>query len=158
MPNVILLVGVVVYAWDHVPSWQTARAMTGRRDRLTLLGLGLVTVFVVAQCAVATHFGITTGAAVRSANSATARVAVNLDRIPSSEQACYASTVVGLSLYTLDMSRSQAVRNHLSVFQPASKRKYRTEGPPRVVQCERKQPSPRPSLASGSVGGLRGRA
>ena len=137
MPNVILLVGVVVYAWGHVPSWKAVRAMTGR-ERLTQLALGLLAAFVVAQCAVATHFGITDGATVRDANAATARVAVNLDRIPTSEQACYATMVVGLSLYTLEVSRSQAARTHLSVFQPESKQKYRAEGPPHVAQCERK--------------------
>ncbi len=142
MPNIILLVGILMYVWGHLPDWRDMRWNHGpRRGRLTFLGFSVLMALVVAQCAETTYFGISQGSAFRAANVRTARVVVNLDRIPSARRACYfESTVVGPPLFDLQVWLGLAERNRLSVFQRSTWRVYRAEGPPTIVQCDQKFP------------------
>lgn len=105
------------------------------------------------QCVETTHFGIDSGSAMRKLDVTTARIVVNLDRIPAAKRACYfESAVVGppiASLYTL---RNLASQNSLSVFQPNAWKVYRAQGPPTIKQCERGLYVTTTSLPAGKVG------
>ena len=139
MPNIILLVGIVAYAWAHFPTWPTARERVNGREWLKVLGFATLFVFLVVQCIETTRFGISNGKETRAANVTTARVVVNLDRIPSARRACYfQSTVVGPPMFDLQTWRHIAQRNQLSVFQPSTRRVYRAEGPPTIAKCDQR--------------------
>jgi hypothetical protein len=142
MPNIILLVGILMYVWAHLPDWREMKwKRVPRRGRTKILGLVVLVSLVVAQCAETTNFGISQGSAFRAANVTTARVVVNLDRIPPARRACYfESTVVGPPLFDLQVWRGLAERNRLSVFQPSTWRVYRAEGPPTIAQCDQEFP------------------
>ena len=153
LPNIILLVGIVVYAWAHAPDLRKIRQSINGRERLKLLGFVTLAVFLIVQCVETTRFGITNGSVVRAANVTTARVVVNLNRIPRARRACYfESTVVGPTLPNLYAWRSIAERNQLSVFQPATRRVYGAEGPPTITQCDRALYVATATLPHGKVG------
>ncbi len=138
MPNIILLVGIVVYAWTRVPNLRKAREQTNGPKPLKILACISLTAFLVAQCVVATQFGISNAGSIKAASVTVARVVVNLDRIPSAERACYfQSVVVGPPFAVLEAARSIAMRDHLSLFRRSAADQYRVEGPPRIARCDR---------------------
>jgi len=136
MPNIIMLVGIVVFGWAHVPSFgHIHRRLDGVRW-LQLVGSLVLAVFVVVQCTVATQFGITNARQLRAANERVARVVVNLDRLPAAERACYfQSVVVGPPISVLETARNDAVDDHLSLF-AGDEQRYRLEGPPHIARCD----------------------
>jgi hypothetical protein len=153
MPNVVLLVGIVVYAWAHVPDLRAAREIPTGRKRLKLVGLGTLTLFLAFQCIMATRFAITNGRATRATNVTTARVVVNLDRLSPAQSACaFESVVVGPPLYGLYAIRDVALRNNLSLFNSSTSRIYRAEGAPILTQCERDVNPTTVLLPGGKVG------
>jgi hypothetical protein len=153
LPNVILLVGIVVYAWGRIGSEGVTRRQDTGAKRLKTLAFVTLTSLLVAQCVETTHFGITSGDTMRELDVTTARVVVNFEQIPSAKRACYfGSTVVGPPLESLYMSRTLAARNHLSVFQLSAKKLYRAQGPPTIQQCEHGLHVITASLPAGTVG------
>ena len=82
MPNLLLLVGIVVYAWGHVPSLRRAQRPFSGRGWLRVLAFGTLIAFLVAQCVLTTTFGITSGRTIRAKRTIAARVAGNWDQIP----------------------------------------------------------------------------
>ncbi|HEY5023373.1 MAG TPA: Ig domain-containing protein [Acidimicrobiales bacterium] len=153
MPNLILLVGIVVYAWGHVPSLQQTRGPIIGRERFKSLGFAALIACLVVQCVVTTQFGITKGSALERTNVTIARVAVNLDRIPVPRQPCYfESTVIGTPFFYLAYVRSLAEQNRLSVFQSGTRHLYRIEGPPTLPQCDQSLYVVTESLATGKTG------
>jgi hypothetical protein len=153
LPNFLLLAGVLVYAWAHVPHVHTPGERIEWGTRIRVVGLAILSAFVVAQCVVTTQFGLTYGRALHSANVTTARVVVNFDRIPSARRGCYfQSTVVGPPLVDLEIWRTQAVQNDLSVFQPDTERVFESLGPPVIAQCDQSLHVTTDSLPVGRVG------
>jgi hypothetical protein len=136
MPNIVLVVAIVMYAWTHRPRLRTRSEAEPRSLFLNWAGLVAVSVFVVTQVAVSTNFGIEAAPRVDVYNSSGARIAVNLDRIPPDERACMA--VVGL----VEAGQIPALlRDHLGEFSPGVYAHYRSQGPPTVSPGCRK-PSP----------------
>ena len=107
------------------------------RQRIKALGFATLIAFLIIQCVETTRFGIDNGRLFRAANVTTARVVVNLDRIPQERRACYfESTVVGPPLFALQQWQIGAMRNHLTVFQSTTRRVYRAQGTPTIAQCD----------------------
>ena len=136
MPNLILLTGIAVYACVDAPTLRKLREPVSRRDRLRTLEFAVLLALLVAQCVLATRFGITQGTVMRGGGETIGRVVVNLDRVPHAKRACYfESQVVGPPLYELQAVLGIAERNHLSVFQNSTSRHFRDMGPPILQQC-----------------------
>ena len=136
MPNVILLVGILVYVLAHVPNLRAWRAPVNRRGRLTIVGFAAVIALLVAQCVLSTQFGITQGNLFRASALTIGRVVVNLDRVPKAQEACYLeSQVVGPPLANLQTDLEGASQNDLSVFQPPTRHLFEHLGLPTLAQC-----------------------
>ena len=74
---------------------------------------GLLITFVLVQCVLTTQFGISNAEDLQGINETSARVVVNLNRIPSAIRACYfESMVVGPNIYSLEAWRGHLERNH----------------------------------------------
>ena len=138
MPNIVVLVSIVVYGWAHLPNLTTAWRRQTTSDRLKILGGTAFLAFFVVQSVLATQFGITNARAFKASSEAVARVVVNLDRIPSAEQACYfQSVVVGPSYSVLEQARNTAIQEQLSLFRRGLQQMYLDEGPPHIARCDR---------------------
>jgi hypothetical protein len=131
MPNVLLLVAIVIYVWEHAPRFSISGG-------LRLVGYGALVALLLAQSVFATVDGISNGRIWHQANENSARIVVNFDRVPPSQRACYSNIAVlpgWLSFwgpwYVL------ARRNQLSAFEPGTERLYRAEGLLVEPQCNR---------------------
>jgi hypothetical protein len=137
MPNLILLTGIVVYGCAHLPTFHRDWKTAARREWFNLLGILTLGAFLVFQVVISTNFGIANGRATHRAHELDARVVVNLHRIPEAEQTCDIVIAVfplirpsAKTEYLYSRLRAEMDRNHLSVFQAGSKRRYMAEGPP----------------------------
>ncbi|MGA3148277.1 MAG: hypothetical protein ABSF33_12495 [Acidimicrobiales bacterium] len=141
MPNLILLVGIVVYALGHLPTLRVPTP-TDWKGRLKIAGLVTLGVFLVVQSVVATDFGITNARATRQTHETDARIVVNVDRIPSAKQACELALAVwppkSLSsvIASFDWVRRESALDRLSVFQPGPESVFRAEGPPNQQEID----------------------
>jgi hypothetical protein len=131
MPNIILIVGILVYAWAHAPNLLRLSRPINWRVWLSAVGTAVVVVFVAVQSILTTSFGITNGSAQQRERVTAARIAVNLDKIPPAKRACS----FGGPFSFLDQYRLMAIHDRLSVFQPQVERSYRAEGPPSIPRC-----------------------
>ncbi len=137
LPNVILLAGIVVYAWAHVPNLIRAyREAHGRPELFKLISFGTLMAFVVVQCALATNYGLTYGRESQQRDVASARIVVNLGRLPVSERACYVDEAVWPGWTEHIAWIEIARRDHLTVFGPGIEHHYRVEGPQRLSVCD----------------------
>jgi hypothetical protein len=135
MPNLILLLGLVVYASRHAPDLRRGRSWRP-------LAAGILAVFLVGQAVAATHYGIGAGRARHRELETDARIVVNAHRLSSEVLGCDVSLFVSypiapsVALVVFPSWRSMAMRDGLSVFQSAAElHSYTSEGPPRVSQC-----------------------
>jgi hypothetical protein len=136
MPNVILLVGILIYAWGHVPSGQSLRQRL-LQVRGASLGGGAFAVLLILQCILATQFGLSNGNTLNAFDMRIARVIVNFDRIPAAERGCYFQTVVvGPPLANLEYDLKLAATDRLSLFRPGADNAYLTDGPPDIPHCD----------------------
>ena len=140
MPNLLILLGIVVYALAHVPSWKIVAEKGALRYAMQSAALGSVVAVLVIQSVVATQVGIGAGHATEQAGSYNARVIANFDRIPRSLQGCELNLVVYLGGY--DAPRALALglpllaevrADKLSVFQPGQYRALRGKGLPPLM-------------------------
>ncbi len=145
MPNLVLLVGILVYACAHVPSFRRLGNSVGAREWVKVVGFGTLMAFVLAQCITSTRSGITNGNLRRDTLEIDARVVANLREIPASEQGCYVNLTVwnnafpedpsaGLSLLARPLGMAE--RDRLSLFRHGTEHHYRAEGPPDLPQCD----------------------
>ena len=144
MPNLILLVGIVIYACARLPTLRRVHRPIDWNGRLRILAFVTLGVFLVVQFMVATEFGIANGRATRQTYETDARIVVNLHRIPTVEQGCDVAFAVlpevsppSVALTELEVYRLDLERNHLSVFQPTARRLYRAEGPPTKIEIDK---------------------
>ncbi len=136
MPNLILVVGIVTYAWAHLPRWPDGLRRATTVDHLRTAGWVVLVGFLLVQCVVATQFGISNGGTTKATSVTVARVVVNLDEIPRAERECYfTSVVVGPPLFVLERARMLAMQDQLSLFH-GSEDSYRRAGPPRIARCD----------------------
>jgi hypothetical protein len=143
MFNVLLLIGIVVYWWRHVPDLRGLRAMTDRRRWLSAFGTGALVVFLIAQFGLGTEHGIVGGRWFHQTLVTDARVLVQPDRVGTLWNcevaiAVWPSEPSSLVVGYFDPLRTMAVRDRLSLFDSLSEvRLYRSEGPPLIFPCGR---------------------
>ena len=88
MPNLLLLLGIVIYACEHVPPVRLSlRPVNGLRLGGNVLVAALA-LFVVAQVILATEYGVAGGRVRHAALETDARVVVNSGHIPANKWAC----------------------------------------------------------------------
>ena len=158
LENLILVTGIVVYAWGQVlgppesgvpagpdePSSVTARQPIIWQRWLKRAGFATLIAFLVVLCALTTKFGIDTGRVTQQQNEIAARIVVNLDKVPRQAKSCYEVYAFGFPQQYLDVAefdRTLAKTDRLSVFQPSLERKYVAEGLPDVLRCTHPRPT-----------------
>ncbi len=127
IPNLAVLLGIVVYAWGHLPDFREGRSWRA-------MAAGVLIMFLVAQAVVATGNGIDAGSARHQQLEADARVVANLDRLPAATRGCVLSVFAGVVPSEvqpfLDPWYGIAVADRLSLFQSSAElRMFRDEGP-----------------------------
>lgn len=131
MPNLILLAGIVIYAWKHRPPRASLTRITAPR-----LAAAVLAVFLVVQVKEATDFGRVNGGVIHSAWSTSARFFVNADRISAHDRSCLQSQVL---FFQAGAQPSFAIRlewameDRIGEFEPSSYRYYRRLGPPPLL-------------------------
>ena len=145
MPNVIVLVAIVMFAFAHVRRPHFA-------PRLVLAGFGALMALVAFQCIVGTAEGITDGRGFHQNLETSARIVVNLDEVPLAEKACYVARAETANWFPLVAPWYWvAERDHLTVFSSTNAlRRYRSEGPPVLPECAPKPVAAAVGLASPS--------
>ena len=89
IPNLAVLLGIVVYAWGHLPDFRADRSWRA-------IASGALIMFLVAQAVVATSNGIDAGGTRHRQLEADARVVANFDRLPAITQGCVLSVLAGI--------------------------------------------------------------
>lgn len=148
MANLILLSGIVLYGWAHIPPRRAVGGPSSRRTVWTWAALAALFLLVIAQVVVATGFGLTYARDVQNGMVQYARYSVNLDRYPPSERGCELGQVLFLQAGALPSYPAKlhgAVVDRLGEFQSGPDRDYRRLGPPPVSPaCTRPVPGPSP--------------
>lgn len=130
--SLILLSGIVVFAWGHLPAWRPSLDVSRSKDLAALLCVLAGVVLLGAQVVVATQFGLTNARLERGWLTDGARVAVNLSAVPVRDRLCERA------VYFLPVSATirEAAEDHLGEFAPNSYRFYRRLGrPPVPLNC-----------------------
>ena len=137
MPNILILLGIVVYALAHIPRWRAIARQGDLRYVMQWAALVAVGIVLIIQLVVASHVGIEAGRATERAESYDAQVIANFDRIPRSLQGCELNSVVYLGRYNdptalkLGLPLLAKVRaDKLSLFQAGEYRVLRRKGLP----------------------------
>ncbi len=140
MGNIVLLVGIVAYAWNHLPA--RAQSIDTRLSfRIKVVGLALLAVFVVVQCVESTDFGMTNGSAQKGTTQSEGQFLANFNRVPVPEQQCEVDHVIFFGLggssaaAVLRPELADAEKDHLSLFSSNAYQVYRSEGPLPVAGC-----------------------
>jgi hypothetical protein len=144
MPNLILLTGIVIYAWKHRPSFDSLTRITAPR-----LAVAVLAVFLVVQAKDATDYGRVNGAVIHSAWTTSARFFVNSDRVFAQDRSCLEGQVL---LFQAGAQPSFAIRlewameDRLGEFQSSSYKYYRRLGPPPLLfgHCTTAPPAGQP--------------
>jgi hypothetical protein len=129
MANLILLTGVVMYAWAHIPA-RSSWAHGTWRSRRAWLAVFALAAFLIVQVIEASGFGLRSGRATSESLTNQARLVVNVDRVPVKEEVC---EYFADFLYQAGWSPekvSAAAEDHLGEFLPSSYRSFRAQGPP----------------------------
>jgi len=148
LPNLIMLLGVVIYALTHIPPRRRALGEAQWRFGLRWLVVGVLGVFLATQLVVSTRFGTRNGVLSKDISVTAARIMVNLDRVPASERGCELGRAMYSGLvgpaFALEHGSpilAYAKADHLTIFQPGSFRAYRAAGlPPISSACTSPKP------------------
>jgi hypothetical protein len=135
MPNLLLLLGIVVYALVHIRFRKRVPTDDWWRFYLRRSAVAVLGSFLLCQVVIATGFGIKNGGLSEEIEVGQARLLVNLDRTPRSAWGCELedamwlgtrnqSTVLALSLPLL----AEAREDQLSLFQPRLYRMLQAAG------------------------------
>jgi hypothetical protein len=130
MANLLVLVGILSFAWAHLNSGPDASAPVVRLRSARLVGIVPLAGFLVLQLVTATQFGFTTARTTRTDRVFDAQTVVNLDSIPSPEAQQLVSSFVYPNLAALRPLLRQAEADHIGDFAPGPYRFYRSKGPP----------------------------
>ena len=156
MPNVVLLVGIVAYAWTHTPNLRKLQRPIDWHGWLRILGVAMLVILLLAQVILSTKSGIANGRVMRQIEEADARVVVNLARIPMTRRGCDVSFAVfngvpspSEALHFIRAPRRLAVQDGFSIFEPSTEHVLRTEGPPNIALCDNITKS---ALPGGTIG------
>jgi len=118
MPNVLLLVAILIYAWAHVPKWHSS-------SRIRLVGFGTLAALVLVQSVFGNVQGISNGRNWYLSNVSLGRIIANLDQVPIRERSCYEH--IGEGGFD-NLYYQLAMRDHLSIFEPGTERLFRAKG------------------------------
>jgi hypothetical protein len=129
MANLLVLFGIVAYAWAHVPAG-TLRVGGRQLTTARKVTLALLMTFVVVQVGTSTKWAITSGRTTRAYRIIAAQTIVNLDKMSGSAGQAYVSSYVYPNLTALEPFLRVAERDHISDFAPGPYRFYRAKGPP----------------------------
>jgi len=148
MPNLVLLVAVVAYVLAHIPtgrpSEQRKRPATAVEHKpirflLGLLGVVVVTGFVLVQVPTATQYGLTNATQFDRRLTNGARYLANLNQVPVADRPCYDADFFGSYSSFAYLQQSvllEVQQDRLSLFAPGPNRIYRADGPPPLTaQC-----------------------
>lgn len=127
-PDLILLAGVVVFAWGHLPAWRPSLGLPRPKELAALLCVVVGVVVLGIQVVVATQFGLTNARIEAAWLTDGARVAVNLDAIPAKDRVCERAAFFIPFPATIDEARA----DQLGEFAPNVYQYYRRLGPPAV--------------------------
>jgi hypothetical protein len=142
MANLILLTGIVMYAWAHLPPRRLIAADGTWRIRTAWLGIAALALFLVVQVTGATGFGLTNGRAISMSLTEEARLIVNLDRVPSQERLCEEYVEFADQSAWSTSKMSAAAEDHLGEFLPSLYRYYQELGPPALFpECSKVVPA-----------------
>jgi len=131
MANLLVLTGIVAFAWAHIGSWREVRARVGRRGVILRVGTVLLAAFLVIQCVTSMNVGSDTASASHRSRILGARTVVNLDALPASQaQALVSVDVWGVPVSELSPYLQESQEDHLGVFAPGPYDHYRSLGPP----------------------------
>ena len=137
MANLMLLTGIVMYAWRHRPPRILPIGARSWKVCATWLTLLTLAIFLVVQTTVATGFGLNNGQLDREFLTNQARLVVNLDRIPPQDRSCEVNIYLDLGTVNSKQPSAQRIRkideaatDQLGEFRPDSFRYFRKLGPP----------------------------
>lgn len=133
MSNLLLVVAVLIYGFRHV-SFDAGKSSKG-----LAVAAGMAA-FLVVQVVSATSYGMSQGAALKQELTIEARLAATTNLVPPKERLCYG--VSGLFDYGLPIFKESLVdqlkHQRLTIFAPGPFESYRSDGLPRLAQCEKK--------------------
>jgi hypothetical protein len=148
MPNLILLVAIVMYAWAHFRRRPSTPAGDRWRSHLASSAFIVLAILFIVQVTVATGFGFLNGRGSYTSRIEEARQAVNQDRLP----ARYAPCEVCVESFFSDTTPQKvrvATDDGLGEFRPGLVGHYRELGqPPLYPACLTAVP-PRASARTG---------
>jgi hypothetical protein len=140
MPNIVLVAGLVVFAWSHVPRFiptPDRRRRARRMLRPSTIAWGVLALFVVMQAVFTTASGIDEGRTWHSAQVTQARFLVNRDRLSDPEAGCYLRVFVTNGVGAGPLLEAWwnplidlAAADRLHVFEKPTYERYRRRGPP----------------------------
>ncbi len=130
MANLLVVTGIVVFAWGYARPTESIARHAGRSAKARRAGFVLLGLFLVVLIVDGTTYGITSGRTTRQNRLLDARIIVNLDRIPGSQQQPLAASYVFPNVTALRPFLQEARSDDLSVFAPGPYRFYRLQGPP----------------------------
>jgi hypothetical protein len=138
LTNLVLLTGIVIYAWARVPPLHRP-ATNGRR--VIWIALAGLAVFLTFQVAVGTRSGLMNGRAMSKYIQDDARLLDNLRQVPKADLKCEAYVAIwtqpaGGGGPSFGLNYSEALEDQLGEFRPSSAAYYRTLGrPPLFRKC-----------------------
>jgi hypothetical protein len=131
-PDLVLLSGIVLYAWAHMPSWRPQSAVHRGRAAMAWLPIFVLAVFLGIQVVTSTQFGLTNAPLEREWLVLGARLAVNLNEVPVHERYCERAAYFIPRPFIIH----EAAEDKLGEFEPTLYRYYRQLGPPpRPLNC-----------------------
>lgn len=132
MANILLLIGIALHVIHRADAKvRPVHSSRARRNPIALVVLSLMMGLLIVQVAWGVRFGIVNGSVVEQSRVAGARTVTNLDRMSTAESEQYVSEFAYPNLKALDPLLTLAERDHLNVFVPSVREKYRKLGPPK---------------------------
>ena len=135
MPNVILLVAIVIYAWAHRPWVGSAAIGSPAKAMTSWIAFAVVCGFVVLQVFVATNFGIREAKVTRLLGIGRGQLTVNWNLVPLAVRECDS-----IGFFVRGDQVPVAAADRLGEFGPTSYRYFAKLGPLLDPACSEPPP------------------
>lgn len=140
MANLVLLAGLVIYAYKAFPQRYRASPRDDRPSLLATFAVFISAFFLVAQVVGATEYGVHAGRDTRSIRLQDAQLAVNRNRLPPTPPwACEAFALFALQPSYSPARLDDAAAAHLGEFVPGIEGTFRVMGPPTLTSACKKR-------------------